>query len=334
LAKTDFAGSNCPVPACVPTGLGCTICSKDNKNRPSSLTFLYTAGQGRNSNNQGSKAYGDLTATYPAATSLSLDGFSAQVSDGETFTVSGGFDANSCFSIGSREVCFHTSCSVDLVTGDVYGPLTVLGGGSCAAKICNAPPPPSPPSVTPAVTPSPVYATETQSTLKSVVCNDCGTPFLFSCIPTNPACTNYGTVCPAKTCNDNDNTPAPTENSGWSWANRNLNAGRTCAEGTDACLQAGAKLTSLTLEYIQMTIPSIVKVTNAGKVRYLTNPLWLHEHTGPKFMVGVSFVLVDPPPFFFPFFLVDLLRFSLRCEPTFSLRVSDSLNAKWLVVLV
>jgi hypothetical protein len=32
-------------------------------------------------------------------------------------------------------VCFHTSCSVDLMTGDIYGPLTVLGGGSCPVQV-------------------------------------------------------------------------------------------------------------------------------------------------------------------------------------------------------
>jgi hypothetical protein len=260
----------------------CTICSKDNKNRPSSLNFLYTAGQGRNFNNQGDKAYGALTATFPATTSVSLDGFSAQVSDGQTFTVSGGFDANSCFSIGGREVCFHTSCSVDLKTGDVYGPLTVIGGGSCPVAL-----PPPPPPATPAVTPSPPIATPTQPTMKSVVCNNCGSPFLFTCMPNNPGCTNYGSLCPTFTCNGV--TPAPTGDGSWSWANRDLNAGRTCVEGTDAC-ETG-KLTSLTFEYIQKTIPSLTTTNNKGKVKYLTNPLWAHEHKGPKFSVSNLLIL-------------------------------------------
>eukprot|EP00729_Bicosta_minor_P005788 gene5788-13_t len=159
LPKVDYFGSNCPRKACYtsnepcpfcpepspppqvqpPSASSCTICSKENKNKPTSLTILYTAGQGMNQNEQGTKSYGDLTATYPSTASISSGGFSATVGDGDTFTVTGSFSSETTFYVGNNDVTFHTSCSVTLKTGDRFGPFTILGGGQCAAAAPSTP---------------------------------------------------------------------------------------------------------------------------------------------------------------------------------------------------
>lgn len=159
LVKLNYFGSNCPRPECVasysecprcpaplpapppapPAQTGCTICDRNNKNRPSSLTFLYTAGQGVSNHQQDSKAYGPFTATYPASAAISMSGFSATVSDGETFTISGSFGAESEITIAGQVIGFHTSCSVTLATGNQFGPITVVGGGACGLAVPVAP---------------------------------------------------------------------------------------------------------------------------------------------------------------------------------------------------
>jgi hypothetical protein len=120
-----------PTLAPPPPQTRCEICSKNNKNKPSSITFLYSAGQGVSANTQGSKAYGDMTATYPTTAAITMSGFSATVSNGDEFTISGSFDAYSIFTIDGRTIAIHTSCSVDLFTFDQYGPLTIVGSNSC-----------------------------------------------------------------------------------------------------------------------------------------------------------------------------------------------------------
>ena len=125
--------------ACCPLAAagGCTICDRNNKNRPSSITFTYKAGQGSSQNQQGDKASGGaLFASFPASIGVTVaGGFSQQVSDGQQFTVQapgGKFDAYSTVSFSNGQSFeFHTSCSVPIMVGDVYGPLTIVGGGSC-----------------------------------------------------------------------------------------------------------------------------------------------------------------------------------------------------------
>eukprot|EP00729_Bicosta_minor_P026741 gene26741-33894_t len=68
-AKEDSRGNNCYDPVPPPPEPGCTICSKTNKNKPKDLTIMYIAGPGANENEQGSKSYGDLYATYPTSAS-------------------------------------------------------------------------------------------------------------------------------------------------------------------------------------------------------------------------------------------------------------------------
>ena len=110
----------------------CTICDRNNKNRPSQITFRYTAGQGVNQNQQGDKAAGGgLTAFYPASATVAMSGQQKSVTDGQQFTILGSFDASSTVSINGQSFEFHTSCSVPLRAGDIYGPLTVVGGGNC-----------------------------------------------------------------------------------------------------------------------------------------------------------------------------------------------------------
>ena len=120
LPRIDFFGSNCPQKACYtgnepcpicpnpspappapPAPVQCTICNKSNKNRPTSLTIEYSAGQGVNVNEQGTRSYGSgLYGNYGETSSVSSGGFSATVSDGQTFTVSGSFSAETTFNIG------------------------------------------------------------------------------------------------------------------------------------------------------------------------------------------------------------------------------------------
>lgn len=145
---TTDSSSSAPTPA--PTPLppsppgapvqSCLICNKQNKNRPSSITFLYIAGQGQSSNNQGSKAYGALASTFPASATVTMNGQSKSVTDGDQFTIQGSFGADSTVSISGQTINFHTSCSVDLKTGDIYGPLTVLGGGGNVRVRCQSAP--------------------------------------------------------------------------------------------------------------------------------------------------------------------------------------------------
>ena len=130
--------STAPAPGFV---AGCTICDHNNKDRPPSLTFSYSSGQGKNQNAQGAKAYGSgLLASYPASTTVTVSGkkggsTTQSVSAGGRITIQapgGKFDAESTVTFGNgQSFNFHTSCSVPLRTGDVFGPLTILGGGKC-----------------------------------------------------------------------------------------------------------------------------------------------------------------------------------------------------------
>jgi uncharacterized surface protein with fasciclin (FAS1) repeats len=135
-SREDSRGNNCfePVPPPPPAN-PCLICDKNNKNKPKSLTILYTAGQGVDDNEQGSKAFGDLTATFPNSASVSASGFSTTVTDGQTFTISGSFSAQSTFNVAGKAVSFHTSCSVPLSTFDRFGPFTILAGGQCPLAV-------------------------------------------------------------------------------------------------------------------------------------------------------------------------------------------------------
>jgi len=149
LASLDFTGHSAPEYR----GDGCVISAKQNKDKPTSLTFRYTSGGGVNSNDQGSKVYGDVTATWPSGGALVFNGRQIPVTDGATFIVSGygggKFSAWSSFSLGGKTVTFHTSGSVDLRVGDRYGPLTLLGGGVLGGGGCPAAPPTPPPTAPP-----------------------------------------------------------------------------------------------------------------------------------------------------------------------------------------
>jgi hypothetical protein len=132
-------------PPCVPT-TACVICDSNNKNKPSSLTIRYTS-SGASYHNQGSKAYGQLSGTFPLTTTVSVGSFSQAVTDGQVFTVPGSFSADSTFSLSNGATTnFHTSCSVELKVGDRFGPYTIVGGGSnCPAQNACPPSPTAPP---------------------------------------------------------------------------------------------------------------------------------------------------------------------------------------------
>ena len=122
----------------------CTICDRNSniQSRPGSLTFLYAAGQGTSQNSQTPPWLNGagLSASYPASTTVSISGKSGstqsqQVSDGQTFTVQaplGTFDDESEVRFGNGESFrFQTSCYLPLRSGDIYGPLKLIGGGKC-----------------------------------------------------------------------------------------------------------------------------------------------------------------------------------------------------------
>jgi hypothetical protein len=110
----------------------CALCAYSGyKSQLSSITLLYSS-EGANVNQQGSKAHGTMSGTFPAETTISNNGFSISISDGQSFTLSGRLGAETSFNVaGIGSVAFHTSCSVPLNTGDRFGPFTVLGGGPC-----------------------------------------------------------------------------------------------------------------------------------------------------------------------------------------------------------
>jgi hypothetical protein len=110
--------------------------------KPTSLTFRYTGGGCAASNNpQSGKATCSGSINPNVAVFVrSANGYTISptvVQPGESFTVSGGFDAQSGFTLsnnvagGSTEtLSIHTSCSQPLAAGDVFGSLTLVGFNS------------------------------------------------------------------------------------------------------------------------------------------------------------------------------------------------------------
>ena len=242
-AKIDNAGSNCPVPPCEPSPApGCVICDRQNKNRPTSMTFQYNSG-----------------FQFPASASISMDGFSGTVVDGQVFTISGSIGTWTYIDSASfSQVGIHTSCSVSLAAGDIYGPFTILGGSKCPYVPCTAPvlspisapgvSPTPPPYVAPAVTPSPT---------KQIVCLACGSIVLHSCSVSSASCVNYGSDCPNPTgCNGADrDEDAPGGGNGGSSFTPAGNVANTgggpggCSFGAEACTVKKEKLLAITFEY-------------------------------------------------------------------------------------
>jgi hypothetical protein len=139
LKLVDFDGQAPISETCGPVSVSqCSICSADGyNNRPTSLIVMYTS-QGANVNQQGSKAYGAITGSFPKEATVSANGFSLSVSDGQSFQLSGNFGTEITFTIGSiGSVSFHTSCSVPLYTGDRFGPFTIIGGGACVIQVAR-----------------------------------------------------------------------------------------------------------------------------------------------------------------------------------------------------
>jgi len=127
-----------PPPKC---GEECTICDKENKNRPESLTLKYHS-DGMNSQYQPEDKASCRAGLYPTTTTITVQGQAIPVADGVEFTITadGKFDAETEFefSTGSVSDCYiHTSCSVPLVTGDRIGPFEVISGGQCEPLTCD-----------------------------------------------------------------------------------------------------------------------------------------------------------------------------------------------------
>jgi len=194
---------------------------------------------------------------YPASVAISTAGFSGTVTDKQVFTITGTFATWTYITVaGFDQAEIHTSCSVSLAAGDVYGPFTILGGSQCPYVPCNAPEPtpivapgfpgsqnPVPPPPPPAITPSPT---------KQIVCLACGSIVLHSCSVTSPSCVNYGAACPSADCGnngdrDNSSPGAPSGNI--------VNTGGLggCAFGAEACTVKTEKIVAITFEYTGKT---------------------------------------------------------------------------------
>ena len=113
----------------------CEICSRENKDRPDSLTLRYVGGQGAISQYQSSGKASCRNEMYPnGPVTVEANGQTFDVSPGVEFTVDGSFGAETEFEFSTGEVddCYiHTSCSVPLVAGDQIGPFLVIGGNDC-----------------------------------------------------------------------------------------------------------------------------------------------------------------------------------------------------------
>ena len=117
----------------------CEICSKDNKNKPDKLTFMYKS-DGKTSDYQDSKFATCRERTYPTNTIIVTTTKHGRqeipVADGSHFEIIGQFDAATGFIFGDGYDCFiHTSCSVPLVAGDQIGPFVVVAGNECNLEI-------------------------------------------------------------------------------------------------------------------------------------------------------------------------------------------------------
>jgi hypothetical protein len=141
----DVDQGRCAVAASIIPPKVCKVCA-GKPEAQSSITYRYTS-QGANTNLQGSQAFGQLTGLFPNKTNLTYTSqpSNAQqtfaVVDGSVFTVEGAFSYRSKFTLGSGEsFTISTSCSVPLWTGDRFGPLTVLSGGSCDLGDTRYPP--------------------------------------------------------------------------------------------------------------------------------------------------------------------------------------------------
>eukprot|EP00545_Synedropsis_sp_CCMP1620_P000363 CAMPEP_0119029336 /NCGR_PEP_ID=MMETSP1176-20130426/40463_1 /TAXON_ID=265551 /ORGANISM="Synedropsis recta cf, Strain CCMP1620" /LENGTH=981 /DNA_ID=CAMNT_0006985671 /DNA_START=64 /DNA_END=3007 /DNA_ORIENTATION=- len=113
----------------------CEICSQDNKNRPDSLTLQYKP-VGVNSQYQDISKATCVEGDYPESTTISTENKNGirqtfAVTDGDNFTITGPFNAETTFDYGTGDCFIHTSCSVPLMVGDQIGAFQVMGGNDC-----------------------------------------------------------------------------------------------------------------------------------------------------------------------------------------------------------
>jgi hypothetical protein len=114
----------------------CCICYPDNKVRPPQLVFKYHS-VGQNPVHQTKSDCG--AGTYPEEGTVTANGVTVPVKNGEEFVIPGEFEANTDFLLegldGSSYGCtIHTSCSQPLVQGDYFGPYELLAGNDCTEE--------------------------------------------------------------------------------------------------------------------------------------------------------------------------------------------------------
>eukprot|EP00037_Helgoeca_nana_P038021 m.18648 g.18648 ORF g.18648 m.18648 type:complete len:2731 (+) comp9709_c0_seq1:109-8301(+) len=131
-----------------------------DRNRPDFLTMRYIGGSASN-NIQGSKF--DISGGSPSgpATITCQNGVGQTANIGDAFVVATQGAASTVCTISSngitQSIDFHTSCSVPLRVGDIFGSLQVVCEGSCvnaaggSGSLVGCPPPPSPPSPPPLI---------------------------------------------------------------------------------------------------------------------------------------------------------------------------------------
>ena len=132
---------------------GCTLCSSNmgwyrgtgdeersmGHSSHHDLVFTYHGGKAHSSHGHGTHTYGvGLSAVYPASVGVQFGGSPYQtITNGQTFTVSANamFGNNALVNFNNgQSFNMATGCSLPLRVGDRYGPLQLVGGGSCAVQ--------------------------------------------------------------------------------------------------------------------------------------------------------------------------------------------------------
>eukprot|EP00035_Acanthoeca_spectabilis_P035271 m.33442 g.33442 ORF g.33442 m.33442 type:complete len:2817 (-) comp7190_c0_seq1:243-8693(-) len=125
----------------------CNICGT-SKDKPDSITFLYTAGQSRTLVINGGNTKHDISGSQlnGGFVSISCDEGSVSTNGNEITLFPGGKAEVECVvtdsNTATQTLTIHVSCSVSISTGDRFGALTLqsfTGGGSssCSPGICT-----------------------------------------------------------------------------------------------------------------------------------------------------------------------------------------------------
>jgi hypothetical protein len=116
---------------------GSCVCNPDNKVRPNSMTFIWKS-SGQTSMYQAQKSTSCGAGTYPSPATVTINGQTKTVRNGDEFKIFGPWQANTPIVIAgfneNNPCTFHTSCSQPLIPGDTMGPLYLVGDEECEAS--------------------------------------------------------------------------------------------------------------------------------------------------------------------------------------------------------